>query len=123
MYACMLAEMDVGWRHIDDCLVVGARSTVKSILEGDANYRRQVCKSIWMSGERLDWQHTVLRLARSVSAPTRGDAGTLKRCVRYLARTRDYKQHLVGGRPWQLVVFADADCAGVFRHYLRSITG
>ena len=91
--------------------------------EGHAHYRRQVGKLLWMSVDRLDLQHTVLRLARSVSAPTRGDAGMLKRCLRYLARTRDYRQHLVGDGSWQVVGFADADWAGGDRHDLRSITG
>ena len=76
-----------------------------------------------MSVDRLDLQHTVLRLSRSVSSPTRFEAGMLKRCIRYLARTRGYKQHLVGHGPWQVVGFADADWAGGDRHDLRSITG
>ena len=60
------------------------------------HYRTQVGRLLWLSVDRADLQHSVMRLSRSVGAPTRRDAKALKRLVRYLIFTRRWVQHLVG---------------------------
>ena len=87
------------------------------------HYRQQVGRLLWLSADRADLQHAVMRLSRSVGSPTRGDARSLKRLVRYLHGTRDWVQHLVGGGAWQVVGSSDADWAAGDRIDRRSVTG
>ena len=91
--------------------------------EGHRHYRCQVGRLLWLSVDRADLQHAVMRLSRCVGAPTRRSMKALKRLVRYLLHTRKWVQHLVGEGPWQVVGQSDADWAAGDAIDRRSVTG
>ena len=59
-----------------------------------ARYRRVVGKLIWTIQERPDIAQAVAACSRAVQAPTENDMIKLKRIVRYLAGTMNYRLHL-----------------------------
>jgi len=76
-------------------------------------YRGQVGRAMYVGHDRLDIQHTVMRLAQGMKAPTKWDQMAVNRMVRYL---KDRKQlwHIFEERkiPDVVVTFSDADWAG-----------
>ena len=59
-----------------------------------ARYRRVIGKLIWTIQERPDIAQVVAACSRAVQAPTDNDMIKLKRIVRYLAGTMNYRLHL-----------------------------
>jgi len=74
-------------------------------------YRTQVGRLIYLSYLRGDMQYSIGQLARHVQAPTRRHQRLLKRCIRYLKRTRGAKQHIQPHGPLRVHGHGDSDWA------------
>ena len=87
----MLKEVDMtGCKPVGTPGVAGAR---QSQSEGDEEllsaadatlYRRQVARLNYLAQDRIDLSFSVKEVARTMSAPCKGDLVHLKRIVRYL---------------------------------------
>eukprot|EP00959_Pyramimonas_sp_CCMP1952_P466192 9489580-Pyramimonas_sp.AAC.1 len=77
---------------------------------GHSRYRTCVGKLLQLASHRPGIQHGVGILSRGMSGPPEKDLRRLKKMVRYLAGTRDYKMQLIpnrGGIPVECWVDAD----------------
>ena len=88
---------------LEGCKAVGTPSVAQpaAVLESPflgeeahARYRQVVGKLIWTLQERPDLTQAVASCSRAVQAPTENDMIKLKRIVRYLAGTMNYRLHL-----------------------------
>ena len=71
--------------------------------------RAQMGRQPFMVSDHPDLQHALLRLSRSFASPPELDAQAMKRCVRYLVRTRQHTQKLECSHGLQVVEYSDAD--------------
>ena len=58
------------------------------------SYRRAVGKLLYLAGVRADLMFCVKELSRGMSGPTKEDWVRLRRCCRYVAGTRNWKEHM-----------------------------
>ena len=117
---------------LEGCKAVGTPSVAQpaAVLESPflgeeahARYRRVVGKLIWTLQERPDLTQAVASCSRAVQAPTENDMIKLKRIVRYLTGTLEYRLHLkINDDPADRVdVITDASWAR--RPDRRSVSG
>ena len=85
------------------------------------HYRTQVGRLLFLVTLRPDMQFAVSQLSRQAAHPTTSDLIALKRCIRYLNTTRDYKLHLHPTGRLRVEALADSDWAG--RADRRSTSG
>ena len=89
--------------------------------EEHAYYWTQVGRLLFLSSLRPDLQYAVGHLSRRVSKPTVSDRIALKKCLRFLQRTRDAVLNLHPHGRLALTVWTDSDWAGVADR--RSVSG
>lgn len=84
-----------------------------SLLSNNPQYRQAIGSLLYLATiSRPDIAAAVSFLARRVETPTQMDWNAVKRVIRYLSGTKDYKLHLFSTSDNILRCFVDADWAG-----------